>query len=406
MKGNSEWLARALKVVPGGAQTWRASYRQFAQGVSPLFIQRSRGCRIWDVEDREFLDLLMGYSSVILGHADSRVVQAASNAAQNGSHTALPSPTEVLLAERLCHLIPCAQMVRFTKTGSEANSLALGLAQTYTGRSRAALCGYLGWHDCLQAPCSKGLTHAFPYNDLASLEKILLRHEGEFAAIFMEPVRYETPEIGYLEGVRKLAAKHGALLIFDELGSGFQFGLGGAQKAFGVMPDLATFGKGLANGFPLACVLGKMEIMSALAKCDFDSGFAGETCALAAALEVLDILETSDAIERIQEAGAQILEGFNQASKSCDLYNRFRCVGFPGRQRIQTFDDQGNSGDIEMRLLRQETARRGLFVLGGHNLSAAHDIEAVAEVLAVYEDVFETLADWLSTPEPHKFLAQ
>ena len=253
------WLERAKKVIPGCAQTFSKGYTQYVQGVAPIFLERGKGCRVWDVDGNEYIDYVQGLLPNILGYAHVEVNAAAAAQLAEGHSFSLPHPLEVQLAERLTRLIPCAEMVRFGKNGSDATSGAVRAARAFTGRDRIACCGYHGWQDWYIGSTSRNagvpkavreLTHPFPYNDLASLEKLLEEHPDEFAAVIMEPVNFVEPAHGFLEGVKHLALRHAALLIFDEICVGFHFGLGGAQKLFGVTPDLACFGKAMGNGFP------------------------------------------------------------------------------------------------------------------------------------------------------------
>ena len=211
--------------------------------------------------------------------------------------------------------MPCAEAVRFGKNGSDATSGAIRVARAYTGRDRVLSCGYHGWQDwSIGATArSKGvpkavreLTHTFPFNDLPALAALLDAHAGEVAAIIMEPMNVTPPAPGYLQGVRRLADKHGCVLIFDETITGFRFDRGGAQALFGVTPDLATFGKGLANGFPLSAVAGRRALMAEMEEVFFSFTMGGEAVSLAAAKAVLDKLEREPVIETLRIRGAEV----------------------------------------------------------------------------------------------------
>ena len=250
------WLARSRKVIPGCAQTFSKGYTQYVQGVAPVFLRRGKGCRVWDVDGNEYIDYVQGLLPNILGYAIDEVNSAVAAQLAEGHSFTLPHPIEVELAERLTRLIPCAEMVRFGKNGSDVTSAAVRVSRAFTGRERIACCGYHGWQDWYIGSTTRNggvpgavreLTHPFRYNDLSSLQTVLEEHSGQFAAVIMEPVNFVEPVPGFLQGVKDLAQKHGALLIFDEICSGFHFGLGGAQKGFGVVPDLATFGKAMAQ---------------------------------------------------------------------------------------------------------------------------------------------------------------
>jgi glutamate-1-semialdehyde aminotransferase len=317
------------------------------------------------------------------------------------------------LAERLTELIPCAEMVRFGKNGSDATSAAVRVARAKTGREHVACCGYHGWQDwyigCTTRSAGvpgavRKLTHPFPYNDIARLEALLEGHPDQFAALIMEPVNFTEPRPGYLQKVKELTHKHGAVLIFDEVCSGFHIGLGGAQKKFGVVPDLACFGKAMGNGFPISCLVGRSELMSMFEEVFFSSTFGGEVASMAAALKVLEILEKTDALTRMEEHGSQLQHGLNALAREAGLSDRIRCVGHPRWSLIRFLDPDGNDCLLTRSLFQQELVKRGVLALATHNLTAAHDAAAVEQTLEAYAEILKTLSAWLSEAEPIRFL--
>ncbi len=403
------WLQRSLKVIPGGAQTFSKAYYQYVQEVSPAFLRRGKGCRVWDVDGNEYIDYVQGLLPNILGYAHNEVNAAVSAQIAEGHSFSLAHPLEVQLAERLCKIIPCAEKVRFGKNGSDATAGAVRAARAFTGRERLVACGYHGWQDWYvgTTPRNGGVPQAvkdlidtFPYNDLAALEKLFATHPGKIAAVIMEPTNFVEPAPGFLAGVRKLTEKHGALLIFDEICTGFHFGLGGAQKLYGVTPDLACFGKAMGNGFPISCIVGRADIMKVFEDIFFSFTFAGEVSAMAASLKVLDVLEKTDALQRIEDNGSILKDGFNALAKCAGLFPRFECVGHPRWSLIKFRDAKGADSFFERSLFQQEATKRGVLHLVTHNLSLAHDRVAVEETLEVYASVFKTLAKWLSDPDP------
>jgi glutamate-1-semialdehyde 2,1-aminomutase/spore coat polysaccharide biosynthesis protein SpsF len=407
------WFTRAQQVIPGCAQTFSKGYTQHVQGVAPLFLQRGQGYRVWDVDGNEYIDYIQGLLANLLGYAHPEVNAAAVAQYAEGHSFSLPHPLEVQLAERLTRLIPCAEMVRFGKNGSDATAGAVRAARAFTQRDRVACCGYHGWQDWYIGSTTRhagvpgavrDLTHPFPYNDLAALENLLNAHPGEFAAVIMEPANFVEPNPGYLQAVKELARKHGALLIFDEICTGFRFGLGGAQARYGVIPDLACFGKGMGNGFPIACVVGRADVMRIFEEIFFSFTFGGETASLAAALKVLNILEQTDALTRMEANGRWLQEGFNALAREAGLAERFQCIGQPVWSLLKFRDATGADSFLERSLFQQETVKRGILLMVTHNLSAAHDIEAIERTLEVYAAVFKTLASWLSEPNPERFL--
>jgi glutamate-1-semialdehyde 2,1-aminomutase len=349
----------------------------------------------------------------ILGYANEEVNAAVSEQLAQGHSFSLPHPLEVDLAERLTRLIPCAEKVRFGKNGSDATSGAVRAARAFTGRDRIACCGYHGWQDWYIGSTTRNagvpqavrtLTHPFAYNDLGSLQKLLTEHKGEFAAVIMEPVNFWPPAAGFLEGVRDLAHEHGAVLVFDEICSGFHFGLGGAQKRFGVTPDMACFGKAMGNGFPIACVVGKSDLMKVFEDIFFSFTFGGEVASMAAAMKVLDVLETTDALARMDANGRVLQEGLNVLAKEAGLQDRIKCIGYPVWSLIKFLDADGKDSFLVRSLFAQECVKRGVLSLATHNMTAAHDPLAIEHTLRVYAEVCKTVAKWLSERHPEAYL--
>jgi glutamate-1-semialdehyde 2,1-aminomutase/spore coat polysaccharide biosynthesis protein SpsF len=407
------WLERAKKVIPGSAQTFSKGFNQHVFGVAPIFLEMGKGCRVWDVDGNEYIDYIQGLLPNILGYAHDGVNAAAAAQLERGQCFSLPHRLEVELAERLTRLIPCAEKVRFGKNGSDATSGAVRAARALTGRERIACCGYHGWQDWYIGSTTRNagvpetvraLTHPFAYNDLESLRSLLKEHPGEFAAIIMEPVNFWPPRVGFLEGARDLAHEHGALLIFDEICSGFHFGLGGAQKRFGVTPDLACFGKAMGNGFPIACIVGKADVMEVFEEIFFSFTFGGEVASMAAAMKVLDVLETTDALARMDLNGRLLQEGLEEMAKQAGLHDRIKCVGYPFWSLIRFLDADGRDSLLVRSLFSQECVKRGVLLLATHNMTAAHDPLAIEHTLKVYAEVCKTTAKWLSDPRPEVHL--
>ena len=239
---------------------------------------------------------------------------------------------------------------------------------------------------------------------MAALEKLLEQHPDQFAAVIMEPVNFTEPAAGYLQQVKELAHKHGALLIFDEICSGFHYGLGGAQKRYNVIPDMACFGKAMGNGFPIACVVGCTEVMKTFEEIFFSFTFGGEVASMAAAMTVLDVLETTDTLTRMEAQGRILQDGFNALAKLAGLADRLTCVGHPTWSLIRFRDADGKDSLLLRSLVSQELVKRGVLSLVTHNMTAAHDHIAVQKTLEVYAAVFKTVAGWLQEKDPANFL--
>lgn len=419
MAKSFEWLARSDKVVPGGAQTYSKSWRHHIRGVTPIFLERGKGALVWDVDGNEYVDLIQGLLPNILGYAHEEVNRAAYERANLGHSFSLAHPVEVELAERLCRLIPCAEMVRFGKNGSDATAGAVRVARAFTGREHVAVCGYHGWQDWYIGTTSRkagvprdvqALAHPFAYGDPDALEAVLREHPGQFAAVIMEPVNFNWPEASYLQHVKEITHRHGALLIFDEICSGFHFGLGGAQKIFGVTPDLAAFGKAMGNGWPISAIVGRRDVMKTFEEAFVSFTFAGDVSAMAAANKVLDILEHGDAYARMTAAGTKLYDGARVLALAAGLGNHFQIKGHPHWALFTFVDDRGVEDANTRALWLHEVTRRGVLAIVTHNISAALDEAAVTKVLTAYAHAFKRVAkakelgidplSWMDGPPP------
>ena len=413
-KKSQEYLERALKVTSGGAQTLSKRANRFPQGAYPVALQYGNGAHVVDVDGHRYLDMICGLACMTLGYpthvddcdlnqpTDRPEINAAVQQMIDGVSFSLATDNEAEVAEKLCAMIPCAEQVRFVKTGSEANEAAIRIARKATGRDIVLTIaeGYHSWHSWFQAlkPQHPGIpdtyqqiVRAFPYNHLEELEWQFRVHNTNTAAVILEPCHYEQPNEGFLEGIRSLCTEHGAVLIFDEMVTGFRWANGGAQEYFGVTPDLATFGKACANGFPLSFVCGKADLMQ---HADVVSGtFGGEAVSLAACNAVLDIYKTEPIIETLWARGEQFQSGFNAMAEAVGM--PVVCDGFAVKPRIKftpgesfhTAVNWPNGGSIPtdtlaMSLFLQETALRGvLWHPAGGNISAAMTKEDIDSAL-------------------------
>lgn len=401
-------LRRAEAVIPGGSQTFSKSRLAFPAGAAPLFLERGQGSRVWDVDGNEYIDFVNGLLAVSLGYADPGVDAAVRRQLERGVSFSLPHRLEAELAEAIVELVPCAEQVRFGKNGSDATAGAVRLARACTGRERVAVCGYHGWQDWyigstsrdLGVPeASKALTHRFAYNDLDSLAALFDAHPGEFAAVILEPMTFDWPAPGFLEAVAERTRAHGALLVFDETITGFRFALGGAQQLFGVTPDLACFGKGLANGYPLSVLAGRREFMQRMEDIFFSFTFGGEALSLAAALAVIDTLRREPRLEALEARGERLMQGL------AERIERHGAAGFAsvrGHPAWSLFglSDAGTGGALPLRaLFVQEMCARGILINASHNLSHAHDDDDIARLLAAYDEVLPLLREAVTQGE-------
>lgn len=393
-------LERALKTIPLGSQTFSKSKTQYPFGVSPYFITHGQGSRVWDADGNEYLDFINGLAAITLGYNDPDVNAAVAAQLQKGVIFSLPHPIEMEVAERIVDLVPCADLVRFGKNGSDATSGAIRLARAHTGRNRVAVCGYHGWQDWYIGATARhrgvpqavrDLTHTFAYNDPDSLEKLLLAHPGEFAAVILEPMNVAEPQAGFLQEVARLTRSHGALLVFDETITGFRYSPGGAQGYFGVTPDLATFGKGLANGFPVSAVAGRRDLMKLMEEIFFSFTFGGETLSLAASAATLDKLKSHDVCGHLARLGRRLMAGIGERIARHGVGDLLAVAGHPSWSFLLIKDTPTASQWQTKTLFLQEIFVRGILSLGTHNLSYAHSDADIDRLLAVYDEVFPLL---------------
>lgn len=402
-------LRQAEMLIPLGSQTFSKGRTQYPHGVSPYYITRGKGSRVWDVDGNEYTDFVNGLASITLGHCDPDVTEAVRAQLEEGTIFSLPHPIEAAVAEKIVAMVPCAEMVRFGKNGSDATAGAIRLARAYTRRDRVAACGYHGWHDWYIGATTRHLgvpeqvrrlTHIFPYNDLSALDATLKSHPNEFAAVILEPMNAAEPHGGYLEGVKALSARHGALLIFDETITGFRYANGGAQERFGVIPDLAAFGKGIANGYPLSVVVGRADIMRLMEEIFFSFTFGGETLSLAAAGATLDKLRREPVTATLRQRGEMLLKGLRGAIDRHGLADVLSTGGDATWSFLLVADTPRYTQYELKTLLLQELFARGILMIGTHNLSYAISEDDIARLLAVYDEVFALLARVLTDNAP------
>ena len=321
LTNNFKEYERGKRCTPGGVLGIRRPYN-FVEGEYPIYFEHGKGGKITDIDGNEFIDYLCAYGPIIIGHREEEIDNAAiDQIRKKGFCFSLTQKIQNDLSEKLSKIIDCAETTVFTKTGSDATTLAIRVARGYTGRTKIIRCGYHGWHDwCVEVKggIPKKLyedTLEFEYNNLEELEDLLKMHGDDTAGIIITPIGHplgnqcEYPKEGFLQGVRDLADKYGVVLIFDEIRTGFRIHLGGAQMLYGVTPDLSAFGKALANGYAISACVGKQEIMKVIEKEVFvSSTFFPNSIAYAAALKTLDFIEQNNVLDQIKRKG----EWFNQ----------------------------------------------------------------------------------------------
>jgi glutamate-1-semialdehyde 2,1-aminomutase len=399
---SEQYLKRAEKTIPLGSQTYSKSRAVYPYGVSPYFLARGKGSHVWDVDGHEYIDFVNGLASITLGYNDPDVTRAVKRQLRNGVTFSLPHPIEAVVAEQIVSMVPCAERVRFSKNGSDATSGAVRLARAVTGRDHVAVSGYHGWHDWYIGSTTRNkgvpaavqeLTHVFKYNDLDSLFAIFKRWPNQVAAVVMEPMNYLTPDPGFLESVKELTHQHKALLIFDETITGFRYANGGAQAYFKITPDLATFGKGVANGYPLSVVAGPESLMREMQEIFFSSTFGGETLSLAAASATLTQLKRRRVVDALARQGKKLIDGVAPLIVKHGLQDVLSISGHPSWSFLNFKEAPPYSLWEVKTLFLQETFARGILTLGTHNMSYSHSDADVRRLITVYDEVFAILAD-------------
>lgn len=400
---------RAQRVIPGGGHTYSKGDDQFPANAPRAFV-RGKGARIWDLDGREFVDWGMGINSVLIGHAEDRIDEAAIAALRQGQNFSRPSLLEVETAEALTALYPGLEMAKFAKNGSDANSAAVRLARAVTGRTRIAYDGsapFIAIDDWFigttvmnaGVPAAvSGLAVPFYFNDLASAERAFADHPQELAAVILEPCREQRPAPGFLEGLRRLCDQAGTLLIFDEVVTGFRYGLHGVHPLFGVCPDLMSVGKGMANGYALTALVGKREYMErgGLRHADervflLSTTNGAEQSALAAGGAAIRFHQDHDVVGHLAVVGGQVVDGLHEAAARHGVDALVRAdTDFPCRPALKFLDAQRQPSAALRTLFLQEMIGQGVFmpwVCPSYRHGAAEieqTLEAMDAACAVY----------------------
>ena len=418
--------SKAHKLIPGGCHTYAKGDDQYPQEAPP-FIQRGAGCHVWDLDGNEFIEFGMGLRSVTLGHAYEPVVEAAYRQMLLGNNYTRPSPIEVEYAEALLSVVPGAEQVKFSKDGSAVTTAAVKLARAYTGREAVALCAdhpffsYNDWFigttpmDAGIPPWASKQSLSFRYNDPDSLEQLFHEHPGRIACVILEPERDKPPVDDFLARVRDICTRNGAVLVFDEMITGFRWSIGGAQELYGVQPDLCTFGKAIANGFALSALLGRREIMN-LGGIDHDKArvfllsttHGAENHALAAAHATLREYQSKDVIGHLHRQGDALRQGIEAITASLGIADYFRVTGRSCNMAYATLDNSGSHSPEFRTLMLQELIRNHV-IAPSLVVSYSHkdqDIDAVLaafeKALAVYRQALESGVSRFLVGEPVK----
>jgi glutamate-1-semialdehyde 2,1-aminomutase len=404
---------RAHQLIPGGCHTYAKGDDQFPQ-LAPAFIARGQGCHVWDLDGNEFVEYGMGLRAVTLGHNYEPVVAAAARQMSLGTNFGRPAPIEVECAERFLELVPTAEMVKFCKDGSDALDGAVRLARAYTGRDYVAICGdhpFFSTSDWFIGTTAmpggipqwtRDHTLKFHYNDRGSVERMFAQYPRQLACLVLEPARLEEPRDSFLVWLKDCCKRNGAVLIFDEMITGFRWHRAGAQHVYGVTPDLSAFGKALANGFALSALAGRREIMR-LGGMEHErervfllsTTHGAETHALAAGIATMETYRDKPVVEHLYRLGARLRDGVHAAARRAGVERLVECLGRPCCLLYTTRDADGQPSQEFRALFLQEMIKRGVLA-PSLVVSFAHEdadidqtLEAVDGALQVYRRAIE-----------------
>ena len=410
---SEELKQKSHQLIPGGAHTYAKGDDQYPE-LAPGFLVKGKGCHVWDVDGNEYIEYGMGLRAVTLGHGYESVVKAAYRQMLLGINFTRPAPIEIECAEQFLSLIEGAEMVKFAKNGSDATTAAIKLARAYTGKDMVAVCAdhpffstddwFIGSRDMNAGipEAIHNLTVKFKYNDLESIKALFTKYPNRFACLIMEAETLITPTHNFLHEAKRICHENGALFILDEIITGFRWDLGGAQKVHQIVPDLSTFGKGMGNGFSIAALAGKREIME-LGGIQHDrervfllsTTFGAETHSLAAAMEVMRIYQEENVVEYLDRQGKKLIEGINQVIATRQLEEYFSVAGKPCNLIYVTKDGDKERSQAFRTLFLQEIIKRGIIApslvvsFSHRDEDIQQTVEAIAEALDVYRQALE-----------------
>ena len=409
-----ELYKKAKRLIPGGAQLLSKRPEMFLPDQWPGYFSRVKGAEVWDLDGGKYIDMgNNGVGACVLGAADPDVDAAVQRAISSGAMSTLMCPEEVELAELLTELHPWAQMVRYGRGGGEAVAIAVRIARAATGRDRVAFCGYHGWQDwylaanlgeeaALDGHLLAGLEPAgvprglrgtalpFNYNRLQELREIIDKYPGEIGAIVMEPIRDRYPENGFLQEVRGIADRIGAVLVFDEVSAGFRLCTGGAHLVLGVDPDMAVFAKAMSNGYPMGAVIGRREVMEAAQKTFISSTYWTDRLGPTAALATIRKHRENNVPAHLDRLGKKVLQGWAEAGQRAGLE-----VESGGIPPLGHFHIGGEQSLAAHTLYAKLMLEKGILSARGFYPTFAHNDEQVNRYLEVMDEVFPRIAEHL-----------
>lgn len=420
-KGIRLWN-KAKKIIPGGSQLLSKRSELFLPDQWPSYYEKAKGVEIWDLDGNKYVDMsIMGVGTCILGYADDDVNKAVKKAIDSGSMCTLNCPEEVELAELLLKLHPWAGMVRYARTGGEAMAVAVRIARARAGKSKIAFCGYHGWHDWYLSAnladdknldghllpglepkgvprCLKGTSVPFNYNKITELENIASKN-NDIGVIVMEPMRHQEPKGNFLRKVRKIADEFGAVLVFDEITSGWRMRVGGIHELYAVRPDIAVYGKAMSNGFPMAAIVGKGEVMDAAQESFISSSYWTEGVGPVASIVTINKMQKKNVPAHLCKIGNLISKGWKKLAGIHDL--KINVVGIPP---LTTFTFDHKESQALCTLFTQEMLSHGFLASKSVYVSYSHTKEHVAKYLENVDEIFGAIKKAVDNKKVHDLL--
>lgn len=411
---SDHYWEEALKVIPAGTQTLSKSPLQSVMGIAPKYIKKGEGSHVIDVDGNDYIDYSMGGGPVILGHNYPAVSEAIKLQIEEGNAFIMMHPLEVEVANLMNSCIPCSQMVRFGKNGSDATYGTVRVARGFTGRDKIASSGYHGWHDWSigKTERNKGipkaisdLTLTFPFNDIESIANLFKENKDEIAAVIIEPALHDEPKDNYLNELKQITHENGAVLIFDEVWTGFRWSLGGAQEYYDVTPDLACFGKAMGNGVPISSFVGKKEIMMELhQEVFFSSTFGGECLGLAASKATINEIRSKPVIEHIKNQNRKLARGYNEIASDLSIQDFTECIG-PDARIFQKFNSPDYCSENEMKsIIQQELYKNNIIWKGYHGTSFSHNNDDIEQTIEAFKLALHLLKKAIAAESMSKYL--
>jgi glutamate-1-semialdehyde 2,1-aminomutase len=423
MSTSQELYNRAKELIPGGTQLLSKRPEMFLPELWPAYYDRAKGCEVWDLDGNRYIDMsTMGVGSCVLGYADDDINKAVKSAVDKGNMCTLNAPEEVELAELLTELHPWAEMVRYARTGGEAMSVAVRIARAKTGKDIVLFCGYHGWHDWylssnladeksldghllpglnpMGVPRSlKGLTCPFNYNDAQGFQKLINEHKDSVGVVVMESIRNNSPDKEFIETIRRVTDEMGIILIVDEITAGFRLNNGGAHLLFGLEPDIAVFAKGISNGFPMAAIIGKRDVMEVAQDTFISSTYWTDRIGPTAALATINKIKDNNITEHLISTGNKVKDLWRTMASKHDIE-----IEISGIDPLGHFDFKYNNPLVIKTLFTQLMLEKGFLASNGFYASYTHKDELIEKYSDAVDSTFDFMSNAIKEGNPEKYL--